>query len=173
MSIRTLRHAALLLAVTVAAAGCTKNIAMDQVNKAISDGLVAQLKFAGVTVTCPTEPREMKANDAFDCTAVPKEGGKLTVRVTQKDADGNIDWSVTKTEGMLDLAKVEASVTSGMKEQLDVEAKVSCGGRWRGANPGDTFDCQVTVPDGTNVVAKVTVKDAEGNIEWATSEAQQ
>lgn len=172
MHMRTVRQAVLVLAMTVAAVGCTKTIAMDQVNKAISDGLVAQLGFASVTVTCPTEPREMKASDTFDCTAAPKEGGTLTVKVTQTDATGNIGWEVAKTEGLMDLTKVEASVTAGMKEQLDVEAKVSCGGKWRGATPGDSFDCQVTVPDGTSVVAKVTVKDVQGNIEWETSTAQ-
>ena len=120
------------------------------------------------SVACPTEPRTAKPNDEFECVVVPKEGGKLTVKVTQKDDQGNINWSVAKTEGLLDLSKVEESVKQGLKAQANADATVTCGGRWKGAKKGDTFDCEAKTAAGETVTIMVNVSDDNGNIEWGT-----
>lgn len=157
-----------LLTVALAAAGCSTTIQMDTVKKSIADGVTEQVGLHPDSVTCPAEPRQAKANDEFECTVVPKEGGRLTVKVTQKDDQGNITWSVMKTEGLLDLAKVEESVKQGLKEQAQVDATVSCGGRWKGAKKGDAFDCEAKTATGETVTVLVNVTDDEGNIQWGT-----
>lgn len=160
--------ASALATLALSAGACSKTIQMDSVKQSIQEGIVKQVGLTPDSVTCPTEPREAKPNDTFDCVVVPKEGGKLTVTVTQTDAEGNINWKVVKTEGLLDLTKVEASVKQGLKEQANTEATVSCGGKWKGAKKGDAFDCEATTAAGETVAILVSVTDDDGNVQWGT-----
>jgi len=155
----------LCLGLTLAVTGCTRKLDMDALNTLISTGIATQMDLPMASVTCPAEGREQKAGDKFECTATPQAGGLLTVTVTQNDDDGNVSWAVSKTEGLLDLEKVEASVQQGLLEQVQVEAVVDCGARWKAINPGEVFQCQATAGDQTAAV-EVTTTDAEGNISW-------
>jgi hypothetical protein len=156
-----------ILLAALAAAGCSKSLDMAALNQSISSGINQQLSLPIASVTCPAEERPLQVGDTFDCVATPQAGGKLTVTVTQKDGDGNVAWEVTKTEGLLDLDKVEAAVVAGLKAQAGVEATVDCGERWKAATPGETFQCQAAVADGRKATVKVTTKDVEGNIDWS------
>jgi len=143
---------------------------MSVIRKAIRDGLASQIHLENVAVVCPPETRALKEGDTFDCDGKPQEGGHLVVNVTQKDDQGNIDWNLTKIEGFLNLTTVEEAIVTGIKEQADTDATVSCGGgvkKLRVSKPGDTFDCTATTPDGAARTVKVTVKDTDGNISWA------
>jgi hypothetical protein len=156
-----------LAAAALAAVGCSSSLDMAALNQSISTGINQQLALPIASVSCPTEPRPLQAGDTFECVATPQAGGKLTVSVTQKDAAGNVAWEVSKTEGLLDLDKVEASVAAGLKAQAQVDATVDCGERWKAAKPGEVFQCQATVSDGRKASVKVTTKDIEGNIDWS------
>ena len=155
-----------ILAATLGLAGCTQNLNMDAVKKSVADGVNSQLSLPIASVDCPAT-RPVKAGDAFECVATPSGGGRLTVGVTQQDGAGNVTWKVLKTEGLLDLQKVEASVRTGLKEQAKVDATVSCGSRWKAAKAGDTFDCQAKAGEQA-VGIVVSVTDNEGNISWKT-----
>jgi len=156
----------LILAATIlAAAGCTRSLDMAALDRSISDGINTQLQLPIATVTCPTADRPMKAGDKFECTATPKEGGRLTVTVTQKDEAGNVSWEVSKTEGLLDLDKVEVSVRDGLKTQAKIDATVACEGRWKAVKVGEVFQCQATSGEHKATV-EVTTADQNGNITW-------
>ena len=73
---------------------------------------------------------------------------------------------MTKTDGLLDLAKVETAVREGLKTQAQVDVKVDCGGRWKAIKVGEVFECQSAATDGRSAVVEVTTDDAEGNIGW-------
>ena len=158
---------AVLLGLALGVVACGTTIDMDAVGKAVSDGINTQLSLQVASVTCPTESRAAKAGDAFECVATPKDGGKLTVKVTQNDDKGNVTWEVVKSEGLLDLKKLEASITQGLKEQASVEATVSCGGKYRPTKVGETFECQAKSEAAGDAAVVVTVNDAEGNVSWA------
>jgi len=149
----------------LAATGCARSLDMTAIDRSISDGINAQLQLSIATVSCPAGDRATKAGDTFDCTATPKAGGRLTVTVTQKDDAGNVSWEVTKTEGLLDLHKIEASVKEGLKAQANVDATVACEGRWKAVKVGEVFQCQATSGDHKATV-EVTTADREGNISW-------
>ena len=155
----------ILAAPILAATGCTRSLDMAALDRSISDGIDKQLQLPIATVSCPAGERTLKAGDKFDCTATPKEGGRLTVTVTQKDDAGNVAWEVTRTEGLLDLDKVEVSVKEGLKAQTNVDATVACEGRWKAAKVGEVFQCQATSGEHKATV-EVTIKDLEGNISW-------
>lgn len=158
----------LLVAALCGLAGCTKNLNVEAVAPSITQGVADQVGLKLTKVTCPSEPRPLKASDTFECAGDVEGGGRLTIAVTQTDDTGNITWKVARTEGLLDLAKVEASVITGLKTQAQVDAKVTCGGKWKAAKTGDTFDCQATAPDGTPIPIRVTVADENGNVSWET-----
>lgn len=150
--------------------GCGTKLDMSMLSKSISEGLANQLGLEIASVTCPQETRDAKLGDTFECEAKPKDGGRLVVKVTQKDDKGNVNWEVVKSEGFINLKTAEDAITKGLKEQVNADAIVSCGGgakNLRAAKAGDTFDCTATTADGSAHTVKVTVKDNDGNINWA------
>lgn len=158
---------AVLLASLALAVGCTQMLSMEGTSKAITEGLASQLAMPIASVKCP-DSREIKAGDVFECIATPVMGGRLTVQVTQKDDAGNVAWEVSKTEGLMDLAKVEESVKQGLAQQVSLQAEVACGDRWRATKAGDAFECQAKGREGQAVTVVVTVTDNDGNVSWAT-----
>jgi hypothetical protein len=162
------RPVVLILTSLCVVAGCTKNLNVDAVAPSITQGVADQVGLTLAKVTCPSDPRPLKANDTFDCVGAVEGGGTLTIAVTQTDDTGNITWKVARTDGLLDLAKVEASIVTGLKTQAQVDAKVTCGGKWKAAKKGEAFDCQASAPDGTPIPIAVTVSDDNGNVSWET-----
>jgi hypothetical protein len=145
---------------------CSQTLKMDTVKSAVSSGVTTQVGLTVASVTCP-DTREVKANDTFECTVAPQGGGRLTVKVTQKDDQGNVNWEVVKTEGLLDLAALETQIKTGLKEQAAIDATVSCGGKFRATEPGKSFECTATDAQGAKAQVAVTMKDAEGNVSWS------
>jgi uncharacterized membrane protein YhaH (DUF805 family) len=150
----------------LAARRSATSVDMSAVSTSVSQGLQSQLSLPIATVACPTETRPLKAGDAFECVATPEMGGELTVKVTQQDEKGNVTWEVAKTEGLIDLQTVEQSVVKGLKEQANVDATVTCGGKYRASNAGEVFECQAKTPDGRQSVVGVTITDAQGHVSW-------
>jgi hypothetical protein len=161
---------AAVVSLAVCVAACSATIDMDAVSKAVSEGLTSQLSLQIGSVACPTESRTAKAGDTFECVATPKDGGTLTIKVTQDDEKGNVKWEVVKSEGLIDLKLAENAIVSGLKEQAGVNATVSCGGKYRTTKPGETFECQAKSQDKGDATIVVTVKDAAGNISWAVKQ---
>ena len=163
------RLSLVVAAVTFSAlSACTKNLNVGAVAPAITQGVADQVGVRLTGVTCPSDPRPLAANDTFECIAAVDGGGQLTIAVTQTDDTGNISWKVARTDGLLDLAKVETSIVSGLKSQAQVEVTVSCGGKWKAAGKGDAFECQAKAADGTPIAIGVTVIDTQGNVSWET-----
>ena len=157
----------LLPAVLIALGACGVTVDIAGVEKSIQEGVVQQLGLAMKSVTCPTESRAAKAGDTFECTGKPEIGGSLSVQVTQKDDQGNIEWKVLKSTGLFDMQEAEAAVAKGLADQLGAEVKLSCGERWRLGGAGDTFVCEGEDAEGAIPPVTITVKDAEGNISWS------
>jgi hypothetical protein len=152
---------------------CGTKLDMAKLGTSVSDGIKSQLGLEVASVNCPQEERKAKAGDTFECEVTPKDGGKMTVKVTEKDDQGNVNWEVVKSEGFLSVPTVEESITKGLKEQANLDATVSCGDpKLRVSKPGETFDCKATGADGSANTVTVTVKDTEGNVSWALQQAQ-
>ncbi|WP_396624673.1 DUF4333 domain-containing protein [Luteitalea sp.] len=160
--------ALLMVACLGVLSGCTQNLNVESIGPSITQGVSDQVGLTLAKVTCPSEPRPIKKDDVFECVGDVEGGGTLRIAVTQTDDTGNITWKVARTEGLLDLSKVEASIVTGLKQQAQVDAKATCGGKWKAAKKGDVFDCNATAPDGTPIPIAVTVTDESGNVSWAT-----
>jgi hypothetical protein len=162
--ISIIRIGVLILAGSVAS--CTKTLSVSDLQKTISEGLTAQMGLKIASVSCPGD-RPFKANDVFDCSATPEGGGKLTIKVTQKDAAGNINWELANAEGLLSVEKLQVQIKEGLMTQAKIDATVSCGaGKFRVSKPGDVFDCLATDPAGKTATVTVTIKDTDGNVNW-------
>lgn len=81
--------AALLLAIATAA--CSKTLDTKGLEPTLARQLEAAYDLTGVTVSCPTGIKA-KAGSTFECTAALPQGGTLTLRVTQDDANGKVTW---------------------------------------------------------------------------------
>lgn len=156
----------LILAVPIlTVTGCTRSLDMAVVDRAISEGINTQLQLPIATVSCPAGNRPVKDGDTFDCIATPKIGGRLTVTVTQKPDAGKVSWAVSKTEGLIDLDKVEVAVKDGLKAQSNIDATVACEGRWKAVKINEVFPCQATSGDHKATI-EVTTVDQDGRISW-------
>lgn len=156
------------LACPIVMAACTQNLNVDSLAPSIIDGIAQQTQIKVASVDCPKEPRPVKAGDTFECTGNIEGGGTVAVAVTQTDETGNVTWKVGRITGLLDLSKVETSIVGELKTQAEVDATVSCGGKWKSAARGDAFECEARAADGTPIPIVVTVTDDDGNISWAT-----
>ena len=148
--------------------GCTKNLNVDAVAPAITQGVSDQVGLTLASVTCPSDPRPLAANDTFDCRGAVDGGGSLTIAVTQTDDTGNITWKVASTDGLLDLAKVEALDRHRPEDPGACRRKRLVRRQVEGRRQGRPFDCQATAPDGTPIPIGVTVADGDGNVSWET-----
>jgi hypothetical protein len=138
---------------------------IDAVKLAIRNGISA-LGLTAAAVTCP-DYRVKVAGDTFQCDAVLQGGGRILTKVTQNDDQGNVAWEIVKYEGLLDLATIETVVKSGFKEQAGIDVTVVCGGKYRVAEAGKTFECTATDSHGTETKVTVSMKDTEGNVSWS------
>jgi hypothetical protein len=78
----------------VAAAGCTKTLDTDGLEGELKSQLEAEMSTTIATVDCPADV-EAKAGESFECTAEDEESGAtFTIRVTQSDDQGNVDWEI-------------------------------------------------------------------------------
>ncbi len=148
--------------------GCSRDLNVAAVVPSITQGVADQVGLEVASVTCPRERRPLRAGDTFECLATVSGGGTLTIAVTQTDDTGIVTWTVAGTSGLLDLARVEASIARGLKSQAGVTAAVSCRGRWRSARKGDAFVCDATDQVGRAMTIAVTVVDDLGNVSWET-----
>jgi hypothetical protein len=112
----------------------------------------------------------MKEGNGFDCVAQVEETGRLTVRVTQTDDEGDVDWEVTRTENLIDLSTLEAEIKKGLEAHggtgVQVDCQGKCRGKYRGIIVGNTFDCKAVDRDGEAPTIRVLMKDVEGNVTW-------
>ena len=87
-------RATAVLCLAVAASGCSllpKHLDTDGLESTLESQLDTQYGTTGTTVSCPTGIRA-EAGGTFDCTATLGDGTKLTIHVTQDDADGHVTW---------------------------------------------------------------------------------
>lgn len=77
-----------LLALTA----CTPKISKTNLESLVTTTFAKQ-NFKLKTVTCPGE-REIKAGDKFECTGELDEGGKVTIKMDQKDGKGMFEMDV-------------------------------------------------------------------------------
>jgi len=96
MSIRSraVRLAAVAL-LAVAAGACTKTLDTDGLESQLQADIEQQTSTTITSVTCP-EDVKVEAGLSFDCTAEEEGGTTFTIEVTQRDDQGNVDWSVTE-----------------------------------------------------------------------------
>ncbi len=84
---------ALVCVLAIAAAACSKSLKIDQLEPQLASQLDTQLKTTGTTVDCPSSVKA-EAGATFDCTGTLSNGDTITIRVTQKDDNGNVTWKV-------------------------------------------------------------------------------
>jgi len=92
MRSRTARVLATLV-LAVLAVACTKTLKIDQLESSLQGQIEDQLETSGVTVDCPDDVKA-ETGATFECTGTMSNGDTLTIRVTQKDDNGNVTWKV-------------------------------------------------------------------------------
>jgi len=142
-----------LLGLALCVTGCEKKLEQASVQNSITDAY-KKVDLPLKTVTCPAD-KPMKKGVSFDCDAVTNDGEKTTIKVTQKDDEGNLGF---KPVPLLVNQKV---IGNHMAPKLGAGTVVKCPDKVMVAKKDDTFTCEATM---NNAAAKVVfiAKDAEG-----------
>ncbi len=82
----------------IAAAACTKTLDTDGLEAELQRQLEDQVESQITSVDCP-EDVEVETGGSFDCTAEQEGGTTLTIRVTQQDDQGNVQWIIVDATG--------------------------------------------------------------------------
>ncbi|UBF24137.1 DUF4333 domain-containing protein [Kovacikia minuta CCNUW1] len=130
-----------------------------RLNKAVTVAIETPLQ----SLTCPAGV-EIKVGNRFDCNAV-SEGQAFAIAVEITSTTGpQFQWN---TKGLLVLSKLEQFIQQQIRDKKGGSVTADCGGGIRVANPGDTFECKVSDPQGQSRAAKITVKDEQGTVDVA------
>jgi len=78
-------------------AGCTSQLDTDKAEREIKKGIAEQTGVEVKSVECPDEV-ETEEGDTFECTAVAESGDEVSVKVTQTDDEGNVNWELDPDE---------------------------------------------------------------------------
>jgi hypothetical protein len=146
--------AAVATVVVMISSGCKKTINSGNAEKLIGDSLRAH--GMKPKVTCP-EGVKPKAGDVFTCTVVDPEIGTMTIKVTEKDDQGHVDWN---SEGQLIETK---DVIAEVKKQA-ADAQVTCDKRILLLKAGDTYTCPITTGGKTGTLR--IKNDDKNNLSW-------
>ena len=153
--------ALLMTAVT----GCRQpdQLDMGRAERRIATSLNQAYGLPVAQVRCPDEV-DVRSGATFACT-VRISNRPLTVRVTQRNGDG--DLRVEATSAVLVMAKVREELKETLGKQLKkTNLKAGCGSAsLRIVAPGGTFECKVS--DGTTSRAvTVRVRDGSGSLSF-------
>ena len=143
---------------------CGTRMDMNAVSKTIADGVSNTAALSVASVSCPTSARWAKEGNSFECIVFPQMGGKLTVKVTETDSKATIKWEVVGTDGLVDLKEIETAIQKRVKQATRVDATASCGGTYRLAKAGESFDCAVKTAKTGSAEMVVTMTDDKGNV---------
>ncbi|MFN2502868.1 MAG: DUF4333 domain-containing protein [Acidimicrobiales bacterium] len=160
---RALLGLAVLLQACSASVSVTRKLNTDNAERTIRESYGDLYGTPLDAVDCPE--REAKTGDVFDCTA-RIEGQNLSIRVTQRDEKGNVDF--VPNQAVLDLEKAAEVMAQSISEQTGTPAGVDCGEqRVAVKDVGASFDCQATpLAGGASRRVVVTVENVEGKVDF-------
>ena len=87
-------RAATLVAVILVAVGCTKSLDTSSLESALKSQVESEFNASGLTISCPDNIK-VEAGGTFECTASDPSGQTLTIEVTQKDDQGDVNWRLS------------------------------------------------------------------------------
>ncbi|MEL7082939.1 MAG: DUF4333 domain-containing protein [Cyanobacteria bacterium P01_A01_bin.3] len=132
------------------------NLNSRRLNEFLETEVETQTGLAIIDVSCP-EPRPIQEGDVFECELTDDKGATVLTTVTQTSDDGDVNFTVTGSRGVVDLRVVERQIASQINAQLD------CGQDYLHGSPGDTHVCQI--PNRNNRVL-ITVTTDDGDVDW-------
>lgn len=154
----------------LALAGCSaggpaRTLGTEKLESALTDDVVAEFGAEAQSVECPSSVAA-GAGRQFECD-VALDGGTVTYRVTQLDADGQLAFE--PLHAVLDPARPAARISLHYVENVGKNVDVHCGQAdlaVRVVEPGGTFVCRVVDRQGNVDGAVVTVTDIEGSFSF-------
>lgn len=151
-----------LAALAIAACGKeTQTLDQNNIAAVIEEGIDDQLDLT-MNVSCPKDVEQRKGGK-FSCTAVSSDNDEFKVRVTQRDAKGNVDWKAD----ILPTSPIERSITEEIFSKRAIRVTLDC----PVAVPLDEdseFTCEAEDDKGNTQDITARVTDDEGNVTWKT-----
>jgi hypothetical protein len=154
---------------------CGGGLKGDRIAQTIQDDVITLGGTSLKSVACPAQITPQK-DATFECTGELTTGYTFTIKVTQRDGQGNVVWDVPNTPGLLNVAKIEALIQDSLKAELGDRPIVDCDGTYKPIQPGQRFDCKLQYAAkatgaaskaGKGATEKIAVIiDSQGSIGW-------
>ncbi len=161
---RTGRLLAVVLGLSLTAAACGGSSPLDELRGQMSDVFLAELDVELEDITC-TEGAQIQPASTFQCTAAMANGeGRLRVGVLI-DNDGAANF--TQENAVVDLERVEETVTQEISAAIGAEIVVDCGEALvKAVEVAGTFPCTAIAFTGEERGVEITVEDLEPLYDW-------
>lgn len=145
-------------------ASCGNRLNGKKLTKALSAFAKQRLGVEPDRVECPDDI-PLRSGHEFDCTV---HVGDLAapVHVVQTDDSGSVTFGFS--QAIVTAETVQAGLVDRLKSATGVDAAVDCGQRFRLAEPGASFECVATNPQGQKLAIPVTVVDKDGKLRFGT-----
>lgn len=155
----------LVVAVVVAAAGCSEDEPFDTgpLEDQIQAGIVDAFGVSVDAVTCPDDVK-VEEGGTFICTA-DVDRQQFKVKVTQ--GEGDEGPSFTNTQALIPPEQAVRDAERQAANQLGFAVTADCGRRVIIGRPGATFNCTLTEESGATVDAQFRIAGVDGSIEFA------
>ena len=154
--------------ILVFVAGCSfqascggKKLNIDKTKEFLA-GLLEKETGAKPTVTCPDSVK-LEKDKTFECTAA---FGAAIAKITIKQDDDKGNISVQSASGILISNKLEKQISEHFGKANNKHVDAACGERVRPSTAGLAFQCEIKDATGATAKVDVTVKDANGNVDF-------
>lgn len=160
--------AAGLAAVVAFSAACSAStLDIGKLEQSITDKITA-VDVPVKSVECP-ENREVKAGDAFECTAITGNDVRVSIAVTQKDDTGNIGFEVGKQ--VFSSEKVVPVIEQNFSDNGRSVIAVACPKGVAVADGNGVLDCTAKADD-IDYLISIPIRDGVAQLnDWTLTES--
>lgn len=137
---------------------------MTEVESEIEDWIVETTQLSVDSMTCPDGSRDLEEGDTFECSAALEGDATIFFSVSQTSDDGDIEWTVDRTESVLDLSKIESFVSQQVNQPIALVCNNDPSRQFLIAHTGDSLECDVSDEQGNQDVLVINVEDEAGNV---------
>lgn len=166
IAVRAARSLVILSLVIPVVAGCGgggdegKELDTRKIERYLGQDASSKLEVKGIAVSCPSTVDAGK-DKTFTCTAQAPDSDEIDVDVRQKDAKGNVTWTMKarSTSGVVE------SIQDGILEQKKIKVTADCPDIIP-IRKGAEFACVVVDAKGVETDVTIVETDDEGSVDW-------
>jgi hypothetical protein len=126
-------------------AACQEN-ASTKLAQSIQQDIQRQGGTSLKSVACPKKLEPEAEDKPVECVGETDAGYSFTIAVKLDEQGNPTTWEVPQAKGLVNLKQLETQIQDTLKAELEGgRATVNCGGVYKPAKPGESFECKLDI----------------------------